>query len=480
MALRTPPRPVDLHALERRRVDLVRLQQRPVDLDRHAAVGAEPPVEALRLREDERAREHERLDPHVEEARHHAARVVRVQSREHQVTRQGRLHRDVRRLAVADLADEHDVRVLAQHRAQDAGERQALGDVDVALVHAGELVFHRVLGRHDVDVALVQVLQARVERRRLARAGRAGDEDDAVRLVDRELHRLVGVFVQSERGQPRGQVRLVEDAHHHLLAVHRRQDRHADVDLLLQRLDLEAPVLGTPPLGDVEVGHDLDARDDRAVQGLRRRRTLHQGPVDAVPEARGLLQGLEVDVGRLRLQGLDHHRVHHPDDRGLARRVDRGVDLVRALAVDGRHLDLGFLSAHDVLEGEGGVGGVLLGLDAGEGVGDLALGGDDAPEAAAGDAADLLAGGQVERVGEGDGEARVGLAEREGLGLRPELDAASAEERLVRHEGARHGHRGHGEVVGRREDALGRVGDRLDLRDRAPFRGVPRRPDDVK
>ena len=63
--------------------------------------------------------------------------------------------RDVGRLAVADFADEHDVGVLAQHRAQDPGEREALRHVHVALVHAGKLVFDGVFGRDDVDVWLV-------------------------------------------------------------------------------------------------------------------------------------------------------------------------------------------------------------------------------------------------------------------------------------------------------------------------------------
>ena len=52
-------------------------------------------------------------------------RVVGVQRREHQVAGQRRLDRDLRRLAVADLADHDDVGVGAHHRAQAGGERQA-------------------------------------------------------------------------------------------------------------------------------------------------------------------------------------------------------------------------------------------------------------------------------------------------------------------------------------------------------------------
>ena len=54
-----------------------------------------------------------------------ARRVVGVQRREHEVAGERRLDGDLRRLAVADLADHDDVGVGAHHRAQAGGERQA-------------------------------------------------------------------------------------------------------------------------------------------------------------------------------------------------------------------------------------------------------------------------------------------------------------------------------------------------------------------
>ena len=51
-------------------------------------------------------------------------RVVGVQRREHQVAGERGLDRDLRRLEVADFADQDDVRVLAQERAQRGGEVQ--------------------------------------------------------------------------------------------------------------------------------------------------------------------------------------------------------------------------------------------------------------------------------------------------------------------------------------------------------------------
>ena len=146
---------------------------------------------------------------------------------------QGGFYGDVGSFPVADFADEHDVGVLTQHRAQNPGERQPLRDVHVTLVHACKLVFDRVFGRDDVDVRLVEVLKARVQRRRLARARRPCYEDNAVRLVDGEFHRLVRVFIKAERRKPRRKVRLVEDTHNDFLAMNSRENRNANVDLFL-------------------------------------------------------------------------------------------------------------------------------------------------------------------------------------------------------------------------------------------------------
>ena len=74
--------------------------------------------------------------------------------RQHQVTGERGLDRDLRGLVVADLADQHDVRVAAQDRAQRGGERQPGLRVHLHLVDAGQPVLHRVLDRDDVDLGL--------------------------------------------------------------------------------------------------------------------------------------------------------------------------------------------------------------------------------------------------------------------------------------------------------------------------------------
>ena len=254
-------------------------------------------------------------------------------------------------------------------------------------------------------------------------------------------------------------VGLVEDAHHDLFAVHRREDRHSDVDFLLHRLDLEASVLRPAPLRNVEVGEDLYSRHDRVVKRLRRRRAVYELAVDAVPEARGLLHRLEVDVGRLCLEGLDHYGVDHPYDRRLARGVRRRVQSIRARVLAGGHLDVAVVALHDVLHRKGGVRGVFGVLQAGQHVLDLGVYGDKLPEPLAGPPRHLLLRRQVERVGERDRKPPRHLGDGQRLDASPLLYLLAAEQVLARRERRGNGERGNLQAVSRREHELHRVRD---------------------
>ena len=70
---------------------------------------------------------------------HGAHGVARVERGEHQVPRLGRLERDFHRLLVADLADEDDVRILPERRAQRRREARRV-EADLALADARHLV----------------------------------------------------------------------------------------------------------------------------------------------------------------------------------------------------------------------------------------------------------------------------------------------------------------------------------------------------
>ena len=110
-------------------------------------------------------------------------RVQRVQRGQDEVARLRRVQRDLHRLGVAHLTDEDDVGVLAERGAQRGGEaRRVLADLALA-DHALVVLVDELDGVLDGDDVVVAVPVHEVdhggERRRLARARDAGDQDQA-------------------------------------------------------------------------------------------------------------------------------------------------------------------------------------------------------------------------------------------------------------------------------------------------------------
>ena len=107
--------------------------------------------------------------------------------------------------------------------------------------------------------------------------------------------------------------------------------------------NLDRAVLRQAPLGDVERGHDLDARGERRLEAGRRLHDVVEDAVDAEADAEVVLEGLDVDVARPPLDRVGHQRVDELDERSFLRRalqlgeVDRFLvahDLEAALAVE--------------------------------------------------------------------------------------------------------------------------------------------------
>ena len=156
-----------------------------------AAVGGRHEV----LRDDALERRRE-LDAHlalllggedVDDAVDRGRRALGVQRREHEVPGLGRGERGRDRLEVAHLADEDHVGVLAERGAQPLAEPGTSEPISRWLTmqrwcQVQEL--DRVLDREDVlGRVVVDLVDQRRERRRLARPGRAGHEHEPARLL---------------------------------------------------------------------------------------------------------------------------------------------------------------------------------------------------------------------------------------------------------------------------------------------------------
>ena len=233
-------------AVERRRIGRVDAQQPAFVLAgaiRNAQRGIEHAHEPLREHTDQARRQQERLDAHVAQARDGADGRVGVQRRHHEVARQARLHGDLGGLEVADLADHHDVGVLAQNRAQAARERHLDLGVDLGLADAVDVVLDRVLDGQDIAREIVDALERRVQRRRLAGTGGTGDEQDAVRPMHELVHGRLIAIGHAEVRQRQAARLLVEQPHHDALAVPRRDRRDAHVDGAARDAQRDAAVL---------------------------------------------------------------------------------------------------------------------------------------------------------------------------------------------------------------------------------------------
>ena len=250
---------------------------------------------------------------------------------------------------------------------------------------------------------IVQFVERGVKRRGFARTGRAGDQNQSVRRVNGGFELLEGFGVQSELVYARGQIGFVEHAQHDFLAVNGGQHGNAQIEILAADLDAHAAVLRQAAFGDVQAAHDFEARGQRQLHLLGRRRGVHQHAVNAVAQAHAFLERLQVNVAGAVLDGLDDDEIGEFDDRRFSA---GGGELVKVDffdpfldGFDGVGFSVGFALLLGVLNDVfhrtaalGGINGVQL-------VNDGFLGRDERGHFEFGDALDVVEGENVQRVG---------------------------------------------------------------------------------
>ena len=210
-----------------------------------------------------------------------------------------------------------------------------------------------------MDALGVDVVEHRVERRRLAAAGRPGDQDDALGAGDHQLQALQVLVGEAEIVERDNAFLAVENAQHDILAVDGRLAGDTEIHLAAGHRQPDAAVLRGAHFGDIHAGKHLDAHRHRRPVGFVQGTDLAQHAVDAVTDAQKIGLRLEVDVGDFALDGVGEDRVDQADDRlavfVVGRRQAFPVDLagfdflqdavdrqfVAVILVDGA-VDLGF------------------------------------------------------------------------------------------------------------------------------------------
>src|SRR5262245_42908801 len=122
-------------------------------------------------------------------------------------------------------------RVLAEDRLETAGEGDVGLLVDLDLVDGRQHVLDRVLDRRDVALDVADLVQHRVERRRLAAARRSRTDDHAERRAHELRERLARLRRHAEIAQFEQRALAIEHPHDHLLAPDRRHRADAHVEL---------------------------------------------------------------------------------------------------------------------------------------------------------------------------------------------------------------------------------------------------------
>ena len=110
---------------------------------------------------------------------------------------------------------------------------------------------------------------------------------------------------------------LVEDPHHDRLSADHGQRRDPDVYVPAVDRERHPTVLRGAPLGDVEVGHDLDPRDQARHQLAGNRGRVDHHAVYPIADLRVLQARIEVDVGGAAVGGVGDHGVDQLHHRGL-------------------------------------------------------------------------------------------------------------------------------------------------------------------
>ena len=196
------------------------------------------------------------------------------------------------------------------------------------LVDAFDLVFDRILDSDDLHVRCIELAQRGVQRGGLARAGRTGDQQDSVRLFEHLLELRQEFVGEAELVEVEHDGFAIQQAHHHRFAMRGWNSAHAQVEFLALHAQHDAAVLRQTPFRDVELGHDLDARDHRCGQVRRRRFDFLEHAVHAQSHLQPILERLDVDVGRARFDRALDDQIHQPDDRRFGGEIAQVFDIV--------------------------------------------------------------------------------------------------------------------------------------------------------
>ena len=138
-----------------------------------------------------------------------------------------------------------------------------------------------------------------------------------MRLLDHAIHDFPHLVAHAQADQVERQRTLIQNTHDHALAVDGGNGTHADINFAAFKAQRDVAILWHIALGDVHVGHDLDAAKQRRLQVLGRRWLFDEHAVDAILDLELCFKRLNVDVRSPILNRLQNNQVDQVDERWL-------------------------------------------------------------------------------------------------------------------------------------------------------------------
>ena len=273
------------------------------------------------------------LHTHIQQTGNGRSGIIGMQGADHQVAGNRSLDGDGCGFAVTNLTDHDNIRVLTKDGTKAVGEGQLRFNVDLHLVDALDIGFHRVFNGNDVDGVVIQFAQSSVQCGGLTGTGGAGDQHDAVGMSQNpvELYQVIGRKAQGALAAAKSL--LLVQSENTLFTIDGGQGGYTDIIFPAVNSGSKAAVLGFSLFGNIQTGYDLDTGYDGRQQTQAVIGSGIEHAVDTAADTDTVRLCFHVNIGCSLAHGLLHQGVDQHDHRG---RVDiltddlifnRGIDL---------------------------------------------------------------------------------------------------------------------------------------------------------
>ncbi len=241
------------------------------------------------------------------------------------MTGQGSLNRDLGRLKVTHFTNHHNIGILTEEGAQGVTESHPYRFMHRHLHDSLDVVLHRVFNCQQLGRNIVNLVERRVKRRRLAATGRPRHNHDAVGLADHIPKALIDMLRHPQLVKLQLHGASVQYAKHHRFTKLGRQAGDTQVNRPPVNHHVDTTILGQSALRNIQVGDNLQTRNHRQSQMPGWRSHLIKGAIHTITDFELIFERLKVNVGSTVLNRLLQNQIDELYNRRLIGQVAQVV-----------------------------------------------------------------------------------------------------------------------------------------------------------